>query len=93
MESTPAQRASVHFEGERVWTGDSLGPESWRLPIPQEVMDELERVVGILRTQQLPVYLLRPKHFTLPAAADLMNRVRDILDDGAGLAQLDRLPP
>lgn len=92
MQSTHSQRATVPFEGEKVWTGDSLRPESWLLPIPREVMEELERVVEFLRTQQLPVYLLRPEQFALPAAADLMNRVRDILDDGAGLAQLDRLP-
>ena len=92
MDSTPTQRASAPFEGEKVWTGDTLRPESWRLPIPPEVMDELERVVAFLRTQQLPVYLLRPEQFALSAAAGLMSRVRDILDDGAGLAQLDRLP-
>ena len=69
MDSTPTQRASVHFEGEKVWTGDSLRPESWLLPIPQEVMDELERVVGFLRTQQLPVTLRRRAGRNAPPAA------------------------
>lgn len=76
----------------RAWTAATIGPADWLVPVPAACLAELEEVVHGLRRDPLPVVLLAPEQFRLPACAEMMGAVRDKLLDGVGLAVLDRLP-
>ena len=78
--------------GDKAWTGATLEPESWVVPIPPQCLDELDRALGTIRAHPLPMFLRRPKQFELQACHALMREVRRRLDDGLMFAVLDRLP-
>jgi alpha-ketoglutarate-dependent taurine dioxygenase len=76
----------------RAWTRDSVASADWRVPISRECVAELEGAVDHIRRDPLPVVLREPSEFPLRACAETMAGVRRLLDDGIGLAVLDRLP-
>lgn len=78
--------------GPAAWTGADLGPAGWTVPVPAACVDEMDRVVDRLRREPRAAEELTPATFALPACAELMARVRRQLDDGIGLAVVDRFP-
>jgi len=74
------------------WVRDSVSPRDWLVPLPDACLDELHQAVEGLRKDPLPVLLLQPQQFSLRACAELMATVRAKLDQGLGLAVLDRIP-
>src|SRR5688572_23702863 len=76
----------------QAWVRDSVSPRDWLVPLPEACLDELDQLVEALRKDPLPVLLLRPQHFSLPACAELMATVRTKLGQGMGLAVIDRIP-
>ena len=85
MLTTPA-------EGRRAWQGADLAREEWLIPLPEACLAELQAVAESLRRDPLPTLLLTPDRFELAACRALMARVRDFLEEGTGLAVVDRLP-
>jgi alpha-ketoglutarate-dependent taurine dioxygenase len=76
----------------RAWRGAELSPADWLVPLPSRCVDELDQVARQVRRDPLPVLLLSPDQFALGACAELMQRVRQQLRAGSGLAVVDRVP-
>src|SRR5437899_2815219 len=54
--------------------------------------DEQRDVASRLRRDPLPLLLLSPAHFAMPACAAVMATAARVLRDGVGLVVIDRLP-
>ncbi|HXH84936.1 MAG TPA: TauD/TfdA family dioxygenase [Candidatus Tectomicrobia bacterium] len=76
----------------RAWTRATLRPADWLVPVPDACVAELDAVAAHVSAQPAPVETLRPESFRLEACAALMDRVRDVLERGPGLAVVDRIP-
>jgi hypothetical protein len=77
---------------EIAWRRADVTPKDWLVPIPPSCRAEIAKAVALLRSDPLPITVLTPGDFALPACAALMAQVKAILDDGVGFAVLDRLP-
>jgi len=77
---------------ERAWLRGGISPANWLVPLPDEAAAELTAAVGALRCDPLPLLLLAPTHFALPACREVMARVGEKLRHGVGLAVVDRVP-
>lgn len=86
------ERLDRIVEGPRAWRGETISKADWLVPLPAECLAELQGAVELLRANPLPTLLLDPGDFALGACAALMKEVRRRLDEGCGLAVLDRLP-
>jgi alpha-ketoglutarate-dependent taurine dioxygenase len=75
-----------------LWRGDRLAPDAGRIGVPDDVLDELDRVVAKLDRDPLPILLLRREDFSLEATRAFMGRVKRTIDTGPGFAIVDRLP-
>ncbi len=76
----------------RTWRRETLSPRDWLVPLSPRCVDELDQVVRQVRRNPLPMLLLSPDQFALPACGALMDDVRARLSTGIGLAVVDRLP-
>jgi hypothetical protein len=56
------------------------------------VIDEVRRAVSRIQERPLPTLLRTPNQFELPHLTAVIEQVRDILDNGLGVAIIDRLP-
>jgi alpha-ketoglutarate-dependent taurine dioxygenase len=76
----------------RAWRRRELSPGHWLVSLPPRCVDELDAVARQVRREPLPAVLLDPGQFSLAACAEVMDRVREKLRAGVGLAVLDRVP-
>ena len=76
----------------RAWSRRALGPADWVVPLPDAAVAELQDVASRLRRDPLPLLLLSPAHFVMPACAAVMATAARMLRDGVGLVVIDRLP-
>ena len=76
----------------RAWRRDEIGPRDWIVPLTPAAVAELDAVVARLDRDPQPTLLIRPDEFPLSACAEAMDRVREKLQRGIGLAVLDRVP-
>jgi alpha-ketoglutarate-dependent taurine dioxygenase len=79
-------------EGPRAWRASTISESDWLISIPNACLDELETALEQLRMDHLPMLMLDPREFHLPACSDLMSAVRRRLDEECGIVVLDRLP-
>src|SRR5260370_1287128 len=77
---------------ERAWLRGGISPANWLVPLPDEAAAELTAAVGALRCGPLPLLLLPPTHFALPACRAVMARVGEKPPHGVGLAVGPRGP-
>lgn len=89
---TAALRRKEPFRNARAWTRETLRPADWVVPVSSAVAKELHGVVAQLRRQNLPILMLDPADFDMPASRDMMARARHVVDSGTGIAVIDRLP-
>lgn len=80
------------FKNDKVWTGTDIGPDDWIVPLDGSSLKELAAVVKDLRSQNLPVHMLRPEQFDMTATRAIMSEARRRAYDGIGFAIVDRLP-
>jgi alpha-ketoglutarate-dependent taurine dioxygenase len=78
--------------GPSAWVRRDLAEDDWRVPLSAQCLDEIRRAAEEIGQLPLPVVVLRPQDFALPACRERMARVRDILDHGVRFALVDRLP-
>src|SRR5258708_5371953 len=78
--------------GPQAWSAASLGAADWTVPIPEDCLEELRRVLRHSRAHPLPMLLTTPDELELDACRMLMRRVGDQLENGTMFAVLDRLP-
>ena len=76
----------------RAWRRKDLSRGQWLISLPARCIDELDAVALQVRREPLPTLLLDPGQFALAACAEVMDRVREKLRTGVGLAVLDRVP-
>ena len=88
----PAPAPIHELTGPAAWTGADLGPAAWTVPVSGACVDEIDRAVDRLRRAPRPAESLAPADFELAACGGLMARVRRLLDEGIGLAVVDRVP-
>ncbi len=82
----------VPFRGPIAWDRESLASSDGMIPLDTAARRELDRVVEILRANPLPVQLLVPEEFELPACRAMMARASAELASGPGFVIIDRLP-
>jgi alpha-ketoglutarate-dependent taurine dioxygenase len=80
------------IDGPSAWLGCDVRPEDYRVALSTACGDEIRRTVDELRAFPLPIIVLRPEDFAMPACRAAMARVRHILDGGVRFAIVDRLP-
>ncbi len=78
--------------GPRAWTRRTIRESDWRIPLPSSCLDEIERLGRALKRDPVPTWLLDPGDYELDACRDLLGEVRRRLDEGPGVAVVDRLP-
>lgn len=76
----------------QAWTGDELKLVDVLHPVPSTARDELDALVASLERAPLPTLLLAPELFELGACREFMASVKAGLDNGPGVAVIDRLP-
>ncbi len=74
------------------WTRDQVSPADWLITMPERALDEIEQVIDILRANPMDVRALCLDDYPLEACRELMGQVRRVLDEGVGMAVLNRLP-
>lgn len=96
LEQPPAAAAPPRHQplaGPIVWDRDSLPAEAGRLAVSAQCLQEVDRMVQVLRRNKLPMELLTPDDFELDACRALMAKARHELVDGVGFVILDRFEP
>jgi len=76
----------------RAWTRDTVTAADWTVALSGAALAEVFALAETLTRQPLPVLVLSPDHFDLPACREVMARVKSILREGIGVALVDRLP-
>ncbi len=80
---------TVPLHDRRAWRGDTLAPGSWYYPLSDSCLAALESSLGGLPE---PVTALRVTPAQCDACRTCLVPVRRALEDGPGIAVLDRLP-
>jgi alpha-ketoglutarate-dependent taurine dioxygenase len=89
---TPVAMLDHEVIDRRAWTRDTVTAADWTVPLSAAAIDEILTLADIVARQPLPVLMLAPDQFTLPACREAMSRVKAILHEGIGVALVDRLP-
>jgi len=76
----------------RAWTRDTVTAADWTVALSGAALAEVFALAETVTRQPLPVLVLSPDHFDLPACREVMARVKSILREGIGVALVDRLP-
>ena len=90
--AVPVRTLDHIVEGPRAWRASTISQSDWLIPIPGACLDELKAALEQLRADPLPMLLLDPREFELPACSALMSEVRRRLDKESGVIVLNRLP-
>lgn len=80
------------IEDGRAWTSDSVEPGDWMVTLPKAALKEIGVMVQSLRRDPLPTLMLSADQFELTACAEAMEKIKQIVTGGVGVAVLDRLP-
>jgi alpha-ketoglutarate-dependent taurine dioxygenase len=78
--------------GPIVWDRDTLGPEDGKIHIDDACLAEIDAFVEALRRNPLPTILLTPADHAMPRCQVMMERARNILQNGVGFVVLDKVP-
>lgn len=96
MPQGPVEPASPVYRqpltGAAAWIAADVPENAWRFVLGKAEKAEIGRVAEQLRRNPLPLLLLDPSAFDMPACRQLMTRVRDAVFQGVRFAVLDRLP-
>jgi hypothetical protein len=79
------------IEGRQAWIASEVTDGDWRMSIPRDALAEIDEVIAILKANPLDVRALSPEDYPLAACRAMMQRVRQILDEGVGMVVMDRL--
>ncbi len=88
----PAAMLDHEITDRRAWTRDTVTAADWTVPLSTAAIAEILSMADTVTRQPLPVLMLSPDQFDLPACRQAMARVRAILESGIGVALVDRLP-
>ncbi len=88
----PGAMLDREITDQRAWTRDSVTAADWTVPLPAAAVGEVLALAETVARQPLPVLMLSPDQFPLPACREAMAQAKAILRDGIGVALVDRLP-
>src|SRR5215510_15097400 len=89
---TAAAMLDHEITDRRAWTRDTVTAADWTVTLSDAAIAEILALADTVARQPLPVLMLSPDQFDLTACRDVMARVKAILEDGIGVALVDRLP-
>ena len=78
--------------GPRAWTRRTIRESDWRIAVPSSCLAEIEQLARVLERDPAPTFLLDPSDYELDACRNLLGEVRRRLDEGPGVAVVDRIP-
>src|ERR1700752_4132487 len=88
---TPLAPGLEHaIPGPSAWHRDGVTAADWTVPVSAACVDEMERALA--QTRPSSIEAIRADRDALGACAALMERVRQKLVDGPGIAVVDRFP-
>jgi alpha-ketoglutarate-dependent taurine dioxygenase len=90
--ATPVAMLNHDVTDRRAWTRDTVTAADWTIRLSAAAVDEILALADTVARQPLPVLMLTPEQFELPACRAAMSRAKDVLEDGIGVALVDRLP-
>jgi hypothetical protein len=79
-------------EGPSAWVRAAVRTEDWRIELGADCRDEIRRTLEELRAYPLPMIVLDPNDYEMPACRRAMARAQAILAAGVRFAVVDRLP-
>jgi alpha-ketoglutarate-dependent taurine dioxygenase len=88
---TPAMREAP-FTGPIAWDRGSLRPDDGIIALDAASRRELDAIVEVIRHNPLPVTMLSPDEFEMPACRAMMARAKQALERGVGFVIIDKLP-
>jgi alpha-ketoglutarate-dependent taurine dioxygenase len=90
--AAPVAMLDHEITDRRAWTRDTVTAADWTVALSGAALSEVLALAETVTRQPLPVLMLSPDQFALPACREVMARVKSILRDGIGVALVDRLP-
>ena len=81
------------IEDASVWGRDDFGEDRrWVAPIPNGLVDDIDRALPALKAANLHPKAIRPEHFPLPSAARFLEDVQAAIELGPGFVLLSGFP-
>ena len=74
------------------WKSKTMLPNDGLVAIDKECQAELDAALKIIQDNPMPIIALDPDDFELPACRQMMDGIKETLDNGIGFAILDALP-
>ena len=74
------------------WVGSELAPQAGFINLSNECLEEITRILKLLRSNPIPLLALSPEDFELPHFLKLSEKIREILNGGLGFCVLNKLP-
>ena len=74
------------------WVGSELAPQAGFINLSNECLEEITRILKLLRSNPTPLLALSPEDFELPHFLKLSAKIREILNGGLGFCVLNKLP-
>ena len=75
----PVDMLDHEITDRRAWTRDTVGPADWTVPLSSTAVAEVLALTETVASAPLPVLMLSPDQFSLPACREAMARVKAIL--------------
>lgn len=88
----PPKIHDAPITGAGAWVRGEIGEQDWLIPMPANVLAEIDALVDTLRRNPMDIFALDRRDYALEACITFMATIRQRLDRGAGFAVLDRLP-
>lgn len=80
------------LSGPAQWEGATLSAEEVVLKIPSACLAELNQIAEFVKEQSPDITSLTPEQFDMKNTQDYMRVAKEALDNGPGIAVIDRLP-
>jgi outer membrane lipoprotein-sorting protein len=78
----PVRMLDHEIKDRRAWTRDTVSAADWTVRLTDRALGEVKALADVVAHQPLPVLMLSPDQFELPACREVMAKVRTILRDG-----------
>lgn len=74
------------------WIGSKLNPTHGLFSFDDSCLSEIENAIMLIRDNPLPLLMLHPSNFNMPACTKLINEVFDCIENDLGFCLIDKLP-
>lgn len=74
------------------WIGSKLNPTDGLFSFDDGCLSEIENAITLIRDNPLPLLMLHPSNFNMPACTKLINEVFNCIENDLGFCLIDKLP-